>query len=260
MGDEQHTAIAARQSRRQFGILELLALMTCLALTLGLFVNIPGGVVIALVLTTSLALVGWHAKRIQHLSDIPATYNFVGLVLLSLVLELLLAWAIGYYGAYLQPLYYALVSVRIVLLLFSGGAVIFECVHWFSGDTLPWEDPAHRIGLSGKIAVVVLCVPIVYATPLFHYGVLQCVRSVDVAALAAECRLHEESRETFVSPDKHYPILHRLGVKYVGAHDNGSYSAVRDDGGARYRLEPTSNGWELWIESGSLSWRRVHSW
>lgn len=255
---EQHTAYAAQRRRRQFGILELLALTTCLAFTLGLYVNIPGGVVIALVLTTSLATIGWHAKRIEYLSEIPGTYNFVALVLLSLVLELLLAWANGYYGAHLRPLYYALVSVRIVLLIFGGGAVIFACVHWFSGDTLPWEHPTQRIGLSGKIAVAVLCVPMMYATPLFHYGVLQSSRSVDVAALVAECKLHDERPGTFFPPYKRYPILHRLGVTSVRANDDGGYWLACRNHPVSYRLEPAMGNWELWVQCDSLSWRRVH--
>lgn len=257
MGYEQPTAFAARRRTRQFGILELLALTTCLAVTLGVYVNILGGMAIALVLTTSLAIVGWHARRIEHLSEIPATYNFVALVLLSLVLELLFAWANGYYGEQLRPLYYSLVCVRIVLLLFSSGAAIFACVHWFSGDALPWEHPTQRIGLSGKIAVAALCVPIVYATPLFHYGVLQCSRSVDVEALAAECEFEEQHPRTFVPPYAAYPILNRLGVTYVRAHDDGSYFLSRSEDNVQYLLEPDMGTWRLWVESGSLSWRRV---
>lgn len=260
MGYEQHTALfAARRRTRQFGILELLALTTCLALTLGLYVNIPGGVAIALVLTTSLATVGWHAKRIEHLSEIPTTYNFVALVLLSLVIELLLAWAVGYYGGHLWPLYYALVCVRIVLLIFSSGAAFVECVHWVSGDALPWEHPTQRIGLSGKIAVAVLCVPIVYATPLFHYGVLQCSRSVDVEALVAECEFEEQHPRTFVPPYDRYPILNRLRVTYVSAHEDGSYLLVRPEDDVRYRLEPAMGKWRFWVQYNSFSWRRVYS-
>lgn len=254
---EQHTAFAAQRRRRQFGILELLALTTCLTFTLGLYVNIPGGVVIALVLTTSLATIGWHAKRIEYLSEIPTTYNFVALVLLSLVIELLLAWANGYYGTHLRPLYYASVCVRIVLLLFSSGAAISACAHWLYADPSAQKNPSRQIGVSGKIAVAVLCVPIMYATPLFHYGVLQCSRSVDVAALAAECELEEQHPRTFVPPYDRYPNLNRLHVTYVSARDEGSYILVRREDNVQYLLEPDMGTWRLWVESGSLSWRRV---
>jgi hypothetical protein len=149
--------------------------------------------------------------------------------------------------------------VRIVLLLFSGGAAFIEFVHWFSGDPLSWEHPTQRIGLSGKIAVAVLCMPFVYATPLFHYGVLQCSRTVDVAALAAECRLYEENRDKYLPPDKHYPFLQRLGVTYVRAQADGTYDLWDRARKVQYRVGPTSSHWELWIQCGSLSWRRVYA-
>jgi len=141
MDDEQHTAIAAQRRKWQFGILELLTLTTCLALSLGLYANVPGGIAIALVLTTSLAVVGWHAKRIENRSELRATYNFAALVLVSLVIEMLLAWAYGYFGAYARPLYLMLIGARMLLLTLGGGALIFDCIHYFSGDQLPWEHP-----------------------------------------------------------------------------------------------------------------------
>jgi hypothetical protein len=251
---------ATKRRLRQFGIRDLMLVSACLAVTLGLYREAYLGVAMAVLLTMAFTALLRQTKQLEPGSHLPVSFWFATGAVLSLLLDGLLGWCSGYFGGVLVQWYIAFVCARVVMFSFALAALFVGVVKAFTAAFVDWRSPPVRIGLSGRAAIVVLCVPVWYSLPLRDLGVRMRVRSIGMPAIVADLQEFEKQRMPIGIHPERYPALKRLGVKTVNLRRGNEFHAETGMEHVHYLFHGSLGDGSLDVQTSTMAWRRVGRW
>jgi hypothetical protein len=257
--DENYEAVTRRKVS-QFGMREMLALITCLALTLSLYRG--GGALSmlnALPLTLGLAAIAWQVKRVDRWSDVPFEFTIAAVAIITLLLEMLTAWLWGigqlyawwpqhveFIGKTLTTVFPVILCLRTFVLLWSMVDVLAHFVGWIARAPRRWEEHRARFDLLGRVGIALLAVPFWYSFPLRDIAAQRAAESVGAEAIVKAVMAHEDGARKLI----HYnetettsPVLLRLGISKLQEWRGQHRYLLRDDTRVtEYWLQRLPNG------------------
>jgi hypothetical protein len=245
---------------RQFGIRDLMLVSACLAVTLGLYREAYLGVAMAVLLTLAFAALVRQTKQLDGWWRLPTSFRFAAGAVLSLLVEGVLGWCSGYFGGVLVQWYLAFACARGVMLGFACAALFVGVMRSFAATFLTWREPDVRLGLSGRAALVVLCIPLWYSLPLRDAGVLAIARSIGLPAIVADLRAFEEQRWPLRIHPERYPALMRLGVNKVNLGRGDDFHAETGVQHVDYLFHGAEGDGSLEVQTSTMTWRQVGRW
>jgi hypothetical protein len=257
-----------RRRLRQFDLRELLGIATCLAGTLALYRDAQFGVANAVVLTCAASVVAWQTKRVERWSDLPFEFPIAGVAVASLAMEWTIAWLLGSgvlnlstwisvpTDSLLVYLSVPCLLLRLFLLTWTTISALGHCIAKVAKRPLPWHDRQARFSLSGRLALVILSVPIWFSFPLHDAAALKLAREIGARAIVTATLAHARQRRSQSRPVtiSSY-VLVRLGIHQFGEGDPIEQYYVHYDryGRLRYRLVLQDTGeWEVRLSTRTM--------